>query len=94
MPSKGEGFLSQLNNNSIAITCVGGECEMDAIPDIGFAAGEVYFCGIDKPTDLLSLRKKVNKKDDILLMALGWLAREGKIEITSDKGKVLVRKIN
>ena len=67
---------------------------MDLIPDIGFAAGEVYFCGIDKPTDLLTLKKKVNKKDDVFFMALGWLAREGKIEITSDKGRVLVRKIN
>lgn len=67
---------------------------MDMTPDIGFAAGEVYFCGIEKPTDLLTVKKKVNRSEDILYMALGWLAREGKIEIYNEKGKTYIRKIN
>lgn len=66
---------------------------MDIIPDIGFAAGEVYFCGIEKPTEILTVRKKVNRRDDILCMALGWLAREGKVEIYAEKGKTYIRKI-
>jgi hypothetical protein len=68
---------------------------MDLIPNIGFAAGAVYFCGIEKPTELSAVQKKIQKKDDMLLMAIGWLAREGKIEVITDKaGKILVRKIN
>lgn len=66
---------------------------MDVIPDIGFVAGEVYFCGIDKPVEISLVKKKVNKRDDIFYMGLGWLAREGKIEISSDKTRTYIRKI-
>ncbi|MFH1126297.1 MAG: winged helix-turn-helix domain-containing protein [Candidatus Altiarchaeota archaeon] len=67
---------------------------MDLASDIGFVAGEIYFGGIDKPVEISAVKKKVNKRDDIFYMALGWLAREGKVEITLDKGKTYVRKIN
>jgi hypothetical protein len=67
---------------------------MDMMADIGFAAGEIYFCGIEKPTELIALKKKVNHRDDILYMALGWLAREGKIELYTEKGRTYVRRIN
>jgi hypothetical protein len=67
---------------------------MDMIPEIGFAAGEVYFCGIDKPVELTLLKKKVGRREDVLNMALGWLAREGNIELYEEKGRIYVRKIN
>jgi hypothetical protein len=67
---------------------------MDLVLDIGFAAGEIYFCGIDKPVELSLLKKKVSRREDVFNMALGWLAREGKIEMFTDKtGKTFIRKI-
>ncbi|MFH0860285.1 MAG: winged helix-turn-helix domain-containing protein [Candidatus Altiarchaeota archaeon] len=67
---------------------------MDIKPDVGFAAGEIYFCGIDTPVEVGAVKKKIKKNDDIFYMALGWLAREGKIEINRSKAKTYVRKTN
>jgi hypothetical protein len=66
---------------------------MDMIPDIGFAAGEIYYSGIETPVEISIIRKKVKRNSDIFDMALGWLAREGKIEIYVEKGKNYIRKI-
>ena len=67
---------------------------MDLAPDIGFAAGEIYFSGIDKPVEISIVKKKTTRKEDIFNMAVGWLAREGKIEVYVEKGKTYIRKIN
>ncbi|MDD5111928.1 MAG: winged helix-turn-helix domain-containing protein [Candidatus Altiarchaeota archaeon] len=66
---------------------------MDLLPDIGFAAGEIYFCGIEKPVELQIVKKRVSRREDIFNMALGWLSREGKIEIYTEKTKTYIRKI-
>ncbi len=67
---------------------------MDLLPEVGFAAGEIYFCGIETPVDILKLKEKVKRKDEIFYMAIGWLAREGKIEFYTEKRKTYIRKIN
>jgi len=67
---------------------------MDLAPEIGFAAGEIYFSGIDKPVEISLVKKKVTYKEDIFNMAVGWLAREGRIEVYAEKGKTFIRKIN
>jgi hypothetical protein len=67
---------------------------MDLAPEIGFTAGEIYFSGIEKPVEISAVKKKTSKNGDIFSMAVGWLAREGKIEVYVEKGKTLIRKIN
>ncbi|MEK7397737.1 MAG: winged helix-turn-helix domain-containing protein [Candidatus Poribacteria bacterium] len=51
--------------------------------DIGKTAGIIWEClGKQKtPITLTTLKKEVSASSTILMMALGWLAREGKINI-------------
>jgi len=67
---------------------------MDIQAEIGFTAGEIYFSGIDKPVEIEKVQKKINKGEHIFYLAVGWLAREGKIEIYAEKNKTYIRKIN
>jgi len=51
---------------------------MDA--EIGLAAGDVYrFLEEHGPSTLNQLKKGTGHKDALLSLAIGWLAREGKV---------------
>ena len=60
--------------------------------DIGSAAGKVY-TGIvgQAPVGIIDVKRKTKLSDEMLYMALGWLAREGKAQITSDKDVLKVK---
>jgi len=67
------------------------ELEMiDIWSDIGSTAGEIYrgFVVSAGPVHLEDILRKVKKDEIMVKMALGWLAREGKIKITRDSRKV------
>ena len=55
---------------------------------IGEIAGVVWHA-LDKggPMTLAKLAKKIDAPRDIVMQAIGWLAREGKIEIEESKRK-------
>jgi hypothetical protein len=64
-----------------------GEELSPAVNRIGDAAGMVWQHLSSKgPTSLTVLARVIGIPRDLLLQALGWLARENKIEIT-DKGR-------
>jgi hypothetical protein len=50
---------------------------------IGNAAGMIwsYLEQQSKPVTLSTLKKEINVSSTVLMMALGWLAREGKLDI-------------
>jgi len=49
--------------------------------EIGFAAGDVYeFLKANGPATVNQLRKATGRKQAELYEAIGWLAREGKVE--------------
>jgi len=50
------------------------------LEQIGFKAGEVYSV-LEKngPLSIYALKKELKNERDIIPMAIGWLAREGKI---------------
>ncbi len=59
---------------------------MEINTKVGEAAGQVWRAlENDGPQTVAQLRTKVNGASEILNFALGWLAREEKIEITQDK---------
>ena len=59
---------------------------MDLIAQVGETAGQVWhLLNDDGPQTLAQLKKKVNGSGEIVTFALGWLAREDKIEIVQDK---------
>lgn len=59
---------------------------MDIRIEVGETAGKVWRAlSSDGPQTVVQLKKKVNGESDLLNFALGWLAREDKIEITPEK---------
>ena len=56
------------------------------ITEIGIVAGEIWhYLDQQKSSTLSELHKGIDKKKDIVLMSLGWLAREGHV-IMEDTG--------
>jgi hypothetical protein len=59
---------------------------------VGETAGKVWHSlSSEGPQTLAQLKKKVNGSGELLNFGLGWLAREDKIEITSEKKSFRVR---
>jgi hypothetical protein len=59
---------------------------MDAKGQIGVAAGEVWrMLEQSGPLSLPQLKKKLNGSSELLAFAVGWLAREDKLEIIVEK---------
>jgi hypothetical protein len=59
---------------------------MDAKGQIGVAAGEVWrMLEQSGPLSLPQLKKKLNGSSELLAFAVGWLAREDKLEILVEK---------
>ena len=55
------------------------------ITEIGITAGEVWhFLDTRGKSGLSELLKKVDKPKDIVLMSLGWLAREGHVVVEKE----------
>lgn len=52
--------------------------------DIGLAAGEIWgFLAENEPQSLAAIKKGVAAPADVVTAALGWLAREDKLEFTA-----------
>ena len=66
------------------------------ITEIGIVAGEIwrYLEEDDKSDDLENIIKNIDKPRDIILMSIGWLAREGHVVLEGDAPnyKVTLRK--
>lgn len=59
---------------------------------VGETAGKIWrSLSADGPQTVSQLKKKVNGSSDLVSYALGWLAREDKIDIVQDKKNVLVQ---
>ncbi len=60
--------------------------------DIGFNAGTIWHLLSEKGTlSLIELEELTGYKKDLILFALGWLARENKIEFSDRGGTISVR---
>ncbi len=65
---------------------------MPVIGQVGETAGEVWrLLSSEGPLTLPQLKKKLNSKDELLSLALGWLAREDKVELLSEKKTLRVQ---
>jgi Mn-dependent DtxR family transcriptional regulator len=59
---------------------------------IGLAAGKIWQALSKKDTATISqIPKMIDEKDSLAFQALGWLAREGKVEYQSQGNKTFVR---
>ncbi|MFZ0961999.1 MAG: winged helix-turn-helix domain-containing protein [Terriglobia bacterium] len=59
---------------------------------VGDTAGEVWQrLNQGGPQTLAQLKKKLNGGSELLSFAVGWLAREDKVEILQEKKSILLR---
>lgn len=59
---------------------------MEIRDQVGATAGEVWHLLNDEgPQTLAQIKKKLNGTGEIVSLALGWLAREDKVEIAQEK---------
>jgi hypothetical protein len=65
--------------------------QFSSVDQIGDAAGVIWHHLNDHGACTLSqLAKDVDAPRDVIMQAVGWLAREGKVTIEEDRGKKLV----
>lgn len=65
---------------------------MAVIGQVGETAGQVWkLLASEGPQSAAQLKKKLSPKGELLSMALGWLAREDKIELLNDKKTLVVQ---
>ncbi len=61
------------------------------ITEIGFAAGDIWKLLDQKERlELAELMKQIPRSKELILMALGWLCREGHVVIIENNGKLLI----
>ena len=77
--------ISKVDGNNCRIH-TGGSPEVEVIENVGITAGKVWqTLNEDGPQTLTELKKKVNGSAELVGFALGWLAREDKIDISKEK---------
>jgi hypothetical protein len=65
--------------------------EMEINGQVGETAGKIWNLLSDEgPQTFPQLKKKLNGSGELLSFALGWLAREDKVDITQEKKVVKV----
>ena len=61
------------------------------LPIIGENAGKIWrYLDTKGPTNISALKRAAKLDDKHLYFALGWLAREEKIQFTTDKRQIIV----
>ncbi len=65
--------------------------EQECIREIGSAAGDIWHVLSDNgPMTLARLVREVEAPRDVVMQAIGWLAREGKVDIqTAARGRTV-----
>ena len=59
---------------------------MEIIGQVGETAGKIWnLLNAGGPQTVAQIKKKLNGSGDLVPFALGWLAREDKVEISQDK---------
>jgi len=65
--------------------------EMEINGQVGETAGKIWnLLNEEGPHTFVQLKKKLNGSGELLSFALGWLAREDKVDITQEKKVVKV----
>lgn len=65
---------------------------MNVNGQVGETAGKVWHVlSSEGPQTLAQLKKKLNGTSELLNLAVGWLAREDKVEINREKASLQVR---
>ena len=64
--------------------------QIDPHLDIGVTAGQVFNACLKQACSITQLKESLHKDDSLILMAVGWLAKEGKIDFLAEKGNIKI----
>lgn len=76
------------NLNALLKKLIKSQSKFDV--DIGFLAGEIFRKTLRKEIALEQLEEEYKDRRELLLMAIGWLAREEKVIIRRENGKLKI----
>lgn len=60
-------------------------------PEVGNTAGQIFRLAKKKPVNISQLKEALKKEDRLIWMAIGWLAREGKIEVQKSRDGIKLK---
>ena len=64
---------------------------MEINAQVGETAGKIWhLLSADGPQTLVQIKKKLNGSGEMVTFALGWLAREDKVDISQEKKSLRV----
>ena len=88
---RGEGSVALPSGRLKGVTAMDAK-ELAVNEQVGDAAGEVWRqLNHGGPQTLAQLKKKLNGSSELLGFAVGWLAREDKLQILKDKRSIVLR---
>lgn len=64
---------------------------MESEVDMGFLAGQIFNSAFAREKTIAQLKQILNQDEKMLLMAIGWLARENKVLFRYDNGVIKIR---
>ena len=69
-----------------------GSGQIELNHEVGMTAGKVWHAlSTEGPLTLAELKKRVDGQGDLVPLAIGWLAREDKVDIKPDKRTLRVQ---
>ena len=83
--------VASVNLNELLDEIIGERCDANSQSEIGFTAGQIYNAGLKKEITMTQLKDSLNKDEKVILMAVGWLAREGKVNFSVDNNDLKMR---
>jgi predicted GH43/DUF377 family glycosyl hydrolase len=83
--------VASVNLNELLDELLNEKSDINIQSEIEFIAGQVFNEGLNKEITLTQLKNSLEKDDKIILMAIGWLASQGKIIFLSDDNDIKIK---
>jgi len=81
--------VASVNLNELLQELLIGKIDPEA--QIGFLAGQIFNATIKEEKSLDQLRSLLKRDERVILMGIGWLARENKVLYRYDQGEIKIR---
>ena len=82
--------VASVNLRELLDELINEKKEMDYETEIGLIAGHIYNAAVNKEITLNELKNSLKKDEQLILMAVGWLASEGKVILLDDDNDIKI----
>ncbi|MBU1199812.1 MAG: winged helix-turn-helix domain-containing protein [Nanoarchaeota archaeon] len=81
--------VASVNLNELLEELLATKIDFDA--EIGFIAGQIFNLGLKKEVTLTQLKDTLKKDEKTILMAIGWLAKDNKVQFRHNKDEIKIK---